>query len=419
MNKPQLKRILHIPRRFSQDEWGGTEAVISNICQIQAQQGLQPEIHTSLALSKNRSDNLHGIPIHRYSYCYPFFGLSKEDKIQLDKKGGNLLSWSLYRALRKAKGVRIYHAHVTKRTGASVLKAAQLAHRPCIVTLHGNMFDVPKMEATNVVAPQEGKFEWGRAFGAYFGSRSMLQNVDAILCVGYSEYEKASVALGAERVHFLPNGVFPERFKSTPEERMFTREKLGTQKDEFLFGCISRIDPQKNQQLLIQSFSRLAASNPKVKLLLCGPITNQSYFNELVETKNSSGFGDRILILPPVEPDSKEHRGLFAALDAFVLPSRHEPFGIVILEAWSAGKPVIAANIGGLSRLVNDGTTGIQFNCDDGESLLNAMQKLLEEKDFQQTSVKNAQKQIEQCYTWPQIAQQLENIYQQVEQKYD
>ncbi|MGK0309526.1 MAG: hypothetical protein ACJAYS_000344, partial [Lentimonas sp.] len=37
--------------------------------------------------------------------------------------------------MRKAEGVRIYHAHVTKRTGASVLKAAQLAKRPCVVTL--------------------------------------------------------------------------------------------------------------------------------------------------------------------------------------------------------------------------------------------------------------------------------------------
>ena len=205
MSSSTAKRILHIPRRFSLDEWGGTEAVITNICEAQLADGLRPEIHTSLALSRTCSEEFRGVPIQRYSYCYPFLGLSTTDRHQLDKKGGNLLSWSLYRAMRKAKDVRIFHAHVTKRTGASVLKAAKLAKRPCVVTLHGNMFDVPKIEADDIVAPQEGKLEWGRLFGAYFGSRSMLDEVDAILCVGFSDYEIAIESLGYGLVHFLPN----------------------------------------------------------------------------------------------------------------------------------------------------------------------------------------------------------------------
>ena len=191
MSTPKANRVIHVPRRFSLDDWGGTEAVITNICEAQNAAGLRSEIHTSLALSRKRSETFREIPVRRYSYCYPFLGLSAKDQHQLDKKGGNLLSWPLYRALRKAKDVRIFHAHVTKRTGSSVLKAARAAKRPCVVTLHGNVFDVPKIEADDVIAPQIGKFEWGRVFGAYFGSRTMLDEVDAVLCVGYSEYEKS------------------------------------------------------------------------------------------------------------------------------------------------------------------------------------------------------------------------------------
>jgi len=413
-----LTRILHVPRRFSQDEWGGTEAVITNLCEAQLQQGWQPEIHTSLALAKARRETFRNIPIYRYPYSYPFFGLSKHDKHQLDKKGGNLLSWSLYRAMLKSSDVRIYHAHVTKRTGASVLKAARLANRPCVVTLHGNMFDVPKMEAADVVAPQTGKFEWGRLFGAYFGSRTMLDTVDAVLCVGFSEYEKASQVLGKERIHFLPNGVHPERFHATAEERKQHREELGFGEKDFVFGCISRLDPQKDQLLLIEAFDRLAETFPEARLVICGPVTNAGYRDKLEHAIQTSRHGSNCRLLPPVTPDTPAHRGLFAALDCFTLPSRHEPFGIVVLEAWSAGLPVIAAEVGGLSHLLRHRQTGLHFKSGDAEALTDAMTKMLTQPSLRESTVEDAQREIETKYTWRQVAQQLEQLYQTIEEKY-
>jgi glycosyltransferase involved in cell wall biosynthesis len=320
--------------------------------------------------------------------------------------------------MRKAEGVRIYHAHVTKRTGASVLKAAQLAKRPCVVTLHGNMFDVPKLEAEDVTAPQQGKFEWGRIFGAYFGSRSMLDTVDAVLCVGFSEYEKAREILGKDRVHFLPNGVYPQRFKSPVEERMAKREELGFSPDDFVFGCISRLDPQKDQLLLIEAFNHLSTQHSNLGLVLCGPHTNANYVSRLQAALEASPAAARIRLLPPVAPDTPEHRGLFAALDCFALPSRHEPFGIVVLEAWSAGKPVIASKIGGLASLVRHESTGLHFKPGDVHSLVNSMERMIAEPDFRTTSVATAQAEIKEHYTWTSITAQLESIYQQVESKY-
>lgn len=411
-------RILHVPRRFSQHEWGGTEAVITNLCLAQQTMDLRPEIHTSLALAKTHNEIFKNIPVHRYPYCYPFFGLSQKEKDQLDKKGGNLLSLSLYRAMRKARNVRIYHAHVTKRTGGSVLKAAQLAKRPCVVTLHGNMFDVPKSEADDVVASQQGHFEWGRAFGAYFRSRQMLDEVDAVLCVGFSEYEKAKQILDPKRVHFLPNGVHPEQFQYTESQRNEARSKLGFREDAFIYGCISRIDPQKNQDLLIDAFCQLAADQPITCLVICGPVTSASYATKLQQKIDRSGFADRIQLLPPVAPDSAAKVGLFAALDTFVLPSRHEPFGIVILEAWSAGKPVIAAKVGGLARLITDRKTGLHFTSGNVEELTARMLHMLKEDGFRTSSVQVAQDEIKENYTWSQVAQQLEKIYQQAEEKY-
>lgn len=418
MNPQSANRILHVPRRFSLNEWGGTEAVIINLCEAQLAAGLRPEIHTSLALAREKTEHYRDIPIHRYTYGYPFLGLSAGDRLQLDKKGGNLLSWPLYRALRRAQGVRIYHAHVTKRTGASVLKAARMNQRPCVVTLHGNIFDVPQIEAEDVVAPQEGKFEWGRAFGAYFGSRRMLEEVDAVLCVGFSEYEKASEAMGEERVHFLPNGVHPGRLKCSSEEREACRRQLGFADNTFIFGCISRLDPQKDQLSLIDAFSALAADDPDLGLILCGPQTNAGYVRQLEQRAAASPAAARIRILPAVEPDTLAHRSLFAALDCFVLPSRHEPFGIVVLEAWSAGKPVIAAEVGGLARLLRHEETGLHFDSGHVAALEAAMDRMRKDASLRAASARAGEAEVQQHYTWQSVARQLESIYQQVESKY-
>ena len=88
MSKDAPSRILHVPRRFSQNDWGGTEAVVTELCRYQRAQGFVPEIHTSRALNPISSENRQDIPIRRYGHCYPFLGLSKDEVHSLDLKGG-------------------------------------------------------------------------------------------------------------------------------------------------------------------------------------------------------------------------------------------------------------------------------------------------------------------------------------------
>ena len=101
MNPAAPRKIIHVPRRFVAEEWGGTETVILEISRQQQRAGWQPEILTSMALAKQRNENIGGVLVKRFPYCYPFFGLTAADKAALDKKGGNLLSLSLFNALRR------------------------------------------------------------------------------------------------------------------------------------------------------------------------------------------------------------------------------------------------------------------------------------------------------------------------------
>lgn len=413
-----MSRILHIPRRFALDEWGGTESVIYNLCKQQLALGQHPEIHTSRALAATASEVWREIPIRRYRYCYPFLGLSRADKHALDKKGGNLLSLDLFGHLLAAREVRIYHAHVLKRMGGAVLTAARLRHKPCVVTLHGNIFDVPPAEAASIVSAQQGRFEWGKPFGALFRSRHLLAEADAVLCVGFSEYEHARAALGHDRVYHLPNGVTPEAFANG--NRAAGRQALGWPDDAIAFGCLSRIDPQKNQRLLVEAFAALVAARPELplRLLLGGPVTAPDYQQEILTLIGHHRLETRVTLHPAVVAESTVHRDLLAALDAFVLPSRHEPFGIVVLEAWAAGLPVIAANVGGLQKLVSHQHDGLHFPAGDAAALTAALERLARDPGLRHALAAAGLAKVTGHYTWQAVNARLEQIYQLAERRH-
>ncbi len=413
-----MPRILHIPRRFALDEWGGTESVIYNLCKQQQAHGQHPEIHTSRALAPVPREVWRDIPIRRYRYCYPFFGLTAAERHALDKKGGNLLSLDLFWHLLAARDVRIYHAHVLKRMGGAVLTAARLRHKPCVVTLHGNIFDVPAAEAASIVEAQQGHCEWGKPFGALFRSRHLLDEADAVLCVGFSEYEKAKAALGHGRVHHLPNGVTPEAFAAG--DRAAGRQALGWPEDVIGFGCLSRIDPQKNQLLLVEAFAALVAARPRQehRLLLGGPVTAPGYLEEIKSLIGRHRLEALVTLHPAVVAESSQHRNLLAALDGFVLPSRHEPFGIVILEAWAAGLPVIASNIGGLAQLVSHERDGLHFPAGDAAALCAALVRLAGDAGLRRAHAAAGLAKMTGHYTWAAVDARLEQIYQLAEARH-
>lgn len=404
------RKIVHVPRRFAQDVWGGTESVILNLCRQQALAGFAPEIHTSIALSETRSEVWNDIPVRRYAYRYPYLGLSNEEKNAMDLKAGNLISLPLFWSLMRMKDVRVFHAHVIGRMGGEVMTAARIRKKPFVVTLHGNVFDVPDEERT-AGHGEVGKkhLEWGKAFGMLFRSRKLLEQADAVLCVGHSEYVAAKKSLSHDRVHYLANGVNPKAFENG--DRAGLRAELGFADDDFVFGCISRIDPQKGQHLAVDALGKLAGEHPQAKLLLAGPVTDPGYGEELKKAIARLGLKDRVRLLGSVEPESPQHAGLMAALDAFVLPSRHEPFGIVVLEAWAAGKPVIVSEVGGLQRLVDGGRDGLFFESGCVDGLATQMLALIGDKGLAQGLADVGCAKMLRKYTWNKVADDLEAIY--------
>ena len=116
--------------------------------------------------------------------------------------------------------------------------------------------------------------------------------------------------------------------------------------EQTLILCVSRLDPQKNQILLIEAFAEYYQSRKGAKLCLMGSISNKQYYEKIKKCIRDLGLLENIVIIDDCSFADEKLTQAYQAADVFVLPSLHEPFGIVILEAWASGTPVIASALG-------------------------------------------------------------------------
>jgi glycosyltransferase involved in cell wall biosynthesis len=100
--------------------------------------------------------------------------------------------------------------------------------------------------------------------------------------------------------------------------------------------------------------------------------------------------------------------------DVSVVPSLFEPFGIVALEAMAAQSPVVVADTGGLSEIVDHDLTGIKVYPNNTESLAWGITKVLLDERFRSRIRENGYRKVQEKYNWDKIAQQTVRIYEGV-----
>jgi glycosyltransferase involved in cell wall biosynthesis len=405
-------KILQVPRRFVADEWGGTETTILETSRALRADGHDVSIFTSLALSDTRRETIRGVPVRRFPYGYPFWGLSDANRRDMDRKGGNLLSLSLLWGLLREPGVDLLHAHSGKRLGAAVRTAARLRGIPYVVTLHGGHFVIPPGEMSQMLAPIRRTVEWGRLFGLAMGSRRVLEDADAVLCVGGDELAAARGRLPGRRVELMPNGVDCDGFGSGDGAAF--REAFGIPPGRRILLCVSRIDYQKDQIALAEALARLLPGHPDLHLVLLGPVTVASYRERLDTRIVDLGLRERVTLIPGLRSDDPHLLGAFHAAEVFCLPSRHEPFGIVILEAWAAGLPVVASRVGGIPSFTRDGVDILHAEPGDVAALTAQLARVLDEPALAGSIAEAGRTRARRDFDWRAISARLLDLYREL-----
>ena len=407
MSHKEKSLLVHVPRRFTQNSWGGTETVVLNSANYLRDYGYESEIYTSNALDSRKEEKLDSIPIKRFSYFYPFFPLSKKQKGEFDAIGGNLFSFSLLLALFRRKNITLIHLHTLKRMGAIVRSIAKWRKIPYVITLHGGYFNISKGEVNHRQEQRKYGYEWGKVLGWIFGSRSVMDDATAIITLSDIEYEKAYEKYGS-KVHYLSNGVDVEKFSKGNGENFKRAYNIPLEKKMIL--CSARIDTQKNQLLLLETFTKLIKEHKDLHLVFLGTVSDQEYYHTLKNEINMNKLNSNVTFVQNLTPKDQLLVDAYCAAEMLVLSSRHEPFGMVILEAWAAGIPVVASSTGGIVKIITHEKDGLLFKNDDMSDLYDQMERLIQDDMLRYTLIENSLDEVKQ-YDWKNIAQKLDNIY--------
>lgn len=405
-------KIAMVPRRFVQSEWGGTETVVLQTARCLKALGHETVIVCPNALADTNNEVIGGVEVLRTGYFYPYLGLGGEARKMLDKKGGNMFSFSLIRALMGIPNVDLIHLHTLKRVGGIGRYVARRRDIPYVVSLHGGVHDVPQSEAESFTEPTRGALEWGKVLGWAVGSRRVLEDAAAIVCVGQEEQRRTQAAYPEKKVIFLPNGVDLDRFARGDGARF--RAEHGIPGGVPMLLTVGRIDPQKNQRMLLEVTAGLAGKYPDLHLVLVGHVTNEEYRQALVREAQERGLAERVKLIPGLQADNPALVDAYHAADLFVLPSVHEPFGIVILEAWAAGLPVVASRVGGIPSFVDDGADGLLVEPGDAAGFAAAVDACLMNPERAASIAAAGRGKARAHYSWDAVTGQLLGLYREV-----
>ncbi len=166
----------------------------------------------------------------------------------------------------------------------------------------------------------------------------------------------------AARVHHLPN-FSPDMANAAPAS-------LGLPNGVRLVLALGRLHPNKGFDVLIRALPAL----PGVHAVIAGEGPERA---ALLELARQERVADRLHLLGW----RGDTAALLAAADLLVCPSRHEPLGNVVIEAWSARRPVVAAAADGPRELITSGRDGMLVPPEDPGALANAMVSLLDDPE--------------------------------------
>lgn len=146
---------------------------------------------------------------------------------------------------------------------------------------------------------------------------------------------------------------------------------------------VGRIQPLKGVDIAIAALSRLTLTGEPAHLVVIGGPSGSSgpaELDRLQQLAEDLSLADRVHFIPPVARDQLV--SFYQAADAVVMPSRSESFGLVAAEAQSCGVPVVAAAVGGLPFIIDNGTSGILVEGHDPSAYAAAIDSVLGDQEF-------------------------------------
>ena len=238
---------------------------------------------------------------------------------------------------------------------------------------------------------------------SYLEKESILKSdKTVVLSKNMSESLRSYYKLRSAKFYIIPAGVDLHRFCKSKDLQLL--EELNISQNDIILLYVGRLSPDKNVERLIKEFQFLIRSG--LKLLIVGFGSDRA---RLEKMKDDMGLDNEIVFLGP----RTDVERFYSIADIFISPSKHEPFGQVILEAMASGLPCIAFKRVlpeyevAAEEIIVDGVTGFCVDPYNKHEFHDRLQYLIGNSDVRKSMGEAGRKVCERKYTWNNHVQQL------------
>ncbi len=201
----------------------------------------------------------------------------------------------------------------------------------------------------------------------------------------------------------VPNGIVPSQYRAYLDAGEVKRS-YGIHPFAPLILFIGRLVYQKGPDLFIDAIRKVCQNRWDAKVIVAGEGGMKQFLQDRARDLPVNFVG--------YIPDS-EYIRLLNACDLVVIPSRNEPFGLVLLEAWSAEKPVVACDVGGLSENIDSFVNGIKTQ-PDAESLAWGISTMIDDPRNAEVQGIRGRSKVDRVFLWDPIAERMNSTYARV-----
>lgn len=248
-----------------------------------------------------------------------------------------------------------------------------------------------------------------RCYDASFGRCMVWLSRKVVALTEDNVFDYLRIGAKRDNIIVIPNGVNLEDFENvkckTDTNDIRKRYKL----DGPVILFVGRLEKHKGIPYLLNASRLVLNDYPNAKFLIVGKGSCQEEFKTL--SKNLC-VDSNIVFTGSVSRE--ELLVLYSISDIFVLPSRHEGFGIVILEAMASNLPVVCFRVSAMQYVVQDYVNGILIEPFSDYHLSCVIKQLIDDKGLRKKFGDNARRIVEERYTWKIVVDKIEDMYKDV-----
>ena len=174
---------------------------------------------------------------------------------------------------------------------------------------------------------------------------------------------------------------------------------------------VGSISQRKGHLFLLKAFEQVHSKIPSAKLVIAGSLAEEAYLSKMRDEIAKCRLQDSVDILTNIPQEELLQHYQIASI--YALHSQEESQGIALVEAMAAGLPIVSTTVGGIPYVVKNEESGLLSSYGDVDSFARNILRLLEDIDLRNKMAQSAHN-IAQSYSWTNIAQAIETVYNRV-----